>query len=167
MNWEAIGAIGEMIGAVGVILTLGYLAYQIRQNTQQLAQNERTSIAAAVNASTTSHRENRRFIYTSAEVSNIILKGMADPQNLDATEQYRFRLVLHNLVDALWDIYSQTVSTGYSPETWYMLGVKLVERALTTRGGRWFWTNFGDDYSGDFRTEIDRILESESGRPLS
>ncbi len=34
MNWEAIGAIGEILGAIGVIVTLAYLAVQIRQNTQ-------------------------------------------------------------------------------------------------------------------------------------
>lgn len=33
MNWEAIGAVGEILGAVGVIITLAYLATQIRQNT--------------------------------------------------------------------------------------------------------------------------------------
>ena len=33
MNWEAIGAIGELAGAIGVIVTLVYLAIQIRQNS--------------------------------------------------------------------------------------------------------------------------------------
>ncbi len=28
MNWEAIGAIGEMLGAAGVILTLGYQRFR-------------------------------------------------------------------------------------------------------------------------------------------
>jgi len=32
MNWEALGAIGEIVGAVAVVLTLGYLALQIRQS---------------------------------------------------------------------------------------------------------------------------------------
>ena len=36
MNWEAFGAIGEGVGAIGVILTLGFLALQIRQNTKGL-----------------------------------------------------------------------------------------------------------------------------------
>jgi len=36
MNWEAFGAIGEVVGAIGVILTLGFLALQIRQNTKGL-----------------------------------------------------------------------------------------------------------------------------------
>ena len=34
MNWEALGAIGEIVGAVAVVVTLGYLAVQIRQNTR-------------------------------------------------------------------------------------------------------------------------------------
>ena len=33
MNWEAIGAIGEILGALGVVITLAYLATQIQQNT--------------------------------------------------------------------------------------------------------------------------------------
>jgi hypothetical protein len=32
MNWEALGAIAEAMGAVGVIATLAYLSIQLRQN---------------------------------------------------------------------------------------------------------------------------------------
>ena len=32
MNWEAIGAIGEIVGAGAVVVTLGYLAVQIRHS---------------------------------------------------------------------------------------------------------------------------------------
>ncbi len=34
MNWEAIGAIGELIGATAVVVTLLYLVKQIKQNTE-------------------------------------------------------------------------------------------------------------------------------------
>ena len=33
MNWDAIGAVSEAVGAVAVIVTLAYLAVQIRQGT--------------------------------------------------------------------------------------------------------------------------------------
>ena len=33
MNWEAIGAVGEVVGAAGVILSLLYLSRQVGQNT--------------------------------------------------------------------------------------------------------------------------------------
>lgn len=32
MNWEALGAIGELVSAFAVVVTLGYLAIQLRQN---------------------------------------------------------------------------------------------------------------------------------------
>jgi len=34
MNWDAIAAIAEVVGAISVVVTLAYLATQIRQNTQ-------------------------------------------------------------------------------------------------------------------------------------
>ena len=33
MNWEALGAIGETAGAIGVIVTLLFLIKQLRDNT--------------------------------------------------------------------------------------------------------------------------------------
>ena len=36
MNWEAIGAVGEILSAVGVVVTLAYLATQMKQNTRAL-----------------------------------------------------------------------------------------------------------------------------------
>jgi hypothetical protein len=33
MNWDAFGAIAEVVGAAGVLITLVYLAVQIRHNS--------------------------------------------------------------------------------------------------------------------------------------
>lgn len=41
MDWEAVGAIGEAVGALGVIGTIGYLALQIRQNSRMIRANIR------------------------------------------------------------------------------------------------------------------------------
>ena len=49
MNWDAIGAVGETIGAIAVIATLIYLASQIRQLKQQTAQNTMQHIADSMN----------------------------------------------------------------------------------------------------------------------
>ena len=37
MNWEAIGAIGEVFGGIAVLATLVYLAVQVRQAKKQIA----------------------------------------------------------------------------------------------------------------------------------
>jgi len=36
MNWDALSAIGELLGATGVVVTLIYLSVQIRQNTRAI-----------------------------------------------------------------------------------------------------------------------------------
>ena len=36
MNWEAIAAIGQMLGSVAVFVTLGYLAMQVGQAKRQV-----------------------------------------------------------------------------------------------------------------------------------
>ena len=47
MNWDAIGAIAETLGAVGVIASLVYLATQIRYSREQIMLNTRAVRAAA------------------------------------------------------------------------------------------------------------------------
>lgn len=43
MNWDAISAIAEIIGAAAVVVTLAYLAVQVRQNTRMNASAIRQS----------------------------------------------------------------------------------------------------------------------------
>jgi hypothetical protein len=38
VNWDALAAIAELLGAIGVLASLIYLAVQIRQNTVWLRQ---------------------------------------------------------------------------------------------------------------------------------
>jgi flagellar biogenesis protein FliO len=35
MNWEMISAVGQMLGAIGVIISIIYLAVQIRNQTRK------------------------------------------------------------------------------------------------------------------------------------
>ena len=71
MNWEAIGAVGELAGAVAVIVTLIYLAGQLRQNTKAL----RSSTYQAFNDSSfswaDSEIENAAMIAKTANYSSL------------------------------------------------------------------------------------------------
>ncbi|MDA0790268.1 MAG: hypothetical protein O2780_12525 [Proteobacteria bacterium] len=48
VNWEAIGAIGEILGAIAVVLTLGYLALQVRFAKASAADANRLTRATGV-----------------------------------------------------------------------------------------------------------------------
>jgi len=47
MNWEAIGALGELIGAIVVIATLFYLSYQVREGIRVAKSQIREQRSAA------------------------------------------------------------------------------------------------------------------------
>lgn len=162
MGWtiQDYGAAGEFIGAIGVVVTLVYLAIQIRQNTRQLKQNELNAKTAAINATNTALREPRKAIFESAEMTEIFLLGNENPDQLDQVQSLRYRLVMQNIVDSMVEIHSQTFSTGLSEETWEAQGVSLVQRILGTNGGRQFWEVFSETYPLDFKAEVDRILSS-------
>ncbi|MEH6638492.1 MAG: hypothetical protein V7717_04370 [Porticoccaceae bacterium] len=48
MNWDAAGAIGEILGAVAVVLTLGYVAIQVRHAKNTTADLNRLERARGV-----------------------------------------------------------------------------------------------------------------------
>ena len=167
MEWtiQDLGALGEFIGAIGVVITLGYLAYQIRQNTVRLKQNTVTAKAAAASASNMALREARRSIFETTEMAEIFLRGNENPEELDELQILRYRLLMQNITEVMEDIYTQTWITEFSPETWTTQGVTAVERVMGTRGGKWFWANYAHNYPSSFRTEIDRILQNISPGP--
>ena len=68
MNWEAIGAIGEIIGAAAVALTLGYFAIQLRASKDAAADANRLERAKGV-------REMMLATSLNAEFKEIITKG--------------------------------------------------------------------------------------------
>ncbi len=47
MNWDALGAIGEVLGAGAVIVTLAYLAIQVRHGKSMLEANHNLAVGQA------------------------------------------------------------------------------------------------------------------------
>ena len=151
MNWDALGAIGEIIGALAVFLTLGYLAVQIRQNTKAVRASALDSSVNAVNAV-------RVAMFESAEVAAIYRKGLENPDELDDDEKVRFRLLVHTVLWAVWNIYAQTEYGGLSKSIW-AAQVPLLDRVINSRGGIWFWDEYRMEFDEKFRDEVDKVME--------
>ena len=84
MNWDAIGAVGEIIGAAAVVATLAYLALQVRASTKESEANH-FSVNAGQNAEVRT-----RFI----EHADVWIRGNAGDE-LSAAERFVFdQLVL-------------------------------------------------------------------------
>ena len=88
MNWEALGAIAELLGAIGVILTLLYLSRQIDNNSKQLE-------GSAVVAIASYERSMLEDIFNNEKLWDIIKRGNGDWDALNEEDQSMF---------AVWNI---------------------------------------------------------------
>jgi len=130
MNWEAIGAIGEVAGAAAVFVTLIYLALQIRQNTQQT----RLSAIQAINAS-----NDRAFepIYI-PENSIIFTKGQSAFESLTEHEKIIFDMLMMRLFASLDTSTYQYEQGAYDREQYYSV-IEFYAGFITSPGGRqWY-----------------------------
>jgi hypothetical protein len=75
MNWEAIGAIGEIIGAIAVVASLIYLAVQLRHNSRQMEYSARTTEVSAYHEITGRMVTNRQTMFADSELPNILVKA--------------------------------------------------------------------------------------------
>lgn len=148
MNWEAIGAVGEVLGATGVIVTLGYLAMQIRQNTRALR-------AASVDSMTSIANDIRTHLFNDPEITAIYMRGLRGVESLSELETERFRLLMTNALWALWNAYAQAqLGDRYSWEA----QKPLLRRFLSQPGGEWYWNTYKAEFSAEFQAEVDLVL---------
>ena len=100
MNWDAIGAVGETVGACAVLVTLIYLAIQVRHT-------RRAQQAEAIRANRQERREYHSMFRDSPYMPSIYAK-IENGENLTAEEEHR--LVQHNA--ATWGLwYSEWIQT--------------------------------------------------------
>jgi hypothetical protein len=62
MNWDAIGAVAETWGAIGVIATLIYLTFQLKQNTNALNSSTYEAYINALNTTLDFNAENAEVL---------------------------------------------------------------------------------------------------------
>lgn len=151
MNWDAIGAVGEIIGALAVFITLVYLALQIRQNTRAVHSSALDSTVNTISIA-------RQSIYENDEVARVYLKGLATPEELDELERLKFRLLIHNLMLSQSNIFAQTKFSDLPISEW-QAQTTVIKRVLDSPGGSWFWSEYAQEFDEDFRAEIDRIMK--------
>jgi len=86
MNWDAIGAIAELLGAVGVIASLVYLATQIRQSRDQIRRNSE-SVEAATALAVSEATQHRLLVLAQTPDLAEAMRKMESGDELSATER--------------------------------------------------------------------------------
>jgi hypothetical protein len=127
MNWEALGAIGEIVGAVAVILTLGYLALQIRQNTAAVATSTYDSVI-------TGYNELNLTIASDPDLARIVHVGMYTPSSLDENERIRFAFIIRAVSNQYLKLLRLHEKGALPPDEWKTWGRELAQIYRTPGG---------------------------------
>lgn len=75
MTLQDLGSIGEFLGAVGIIVTLVYLAIQIRQNTRAVRSAAREEILRDMHGFIS-------LVASDSDTANFYERGLADSRDL-------------------------------------------------------------------------------------
>jgi hypothetical protein len=152
MNWEAIGAIGEIVGAIGVIATLLYLAAQIRQNTK--------AIKGATLDSLTQHKQAE--LRWSSDIATAWRKSIEEPENLTPDEAWQMTEWMTAAFVARQNEYFQYEQGLIDDDSWAASTI-AIRMILGSDWGRNWWKEFAPhSFTDAFRSVIDDVIRETS-----
>ena len=113
MNWDALSAIAEILGVIAVVVSLLYLAFQVRQNTIQLRQdNLLQNVRGTLDTNWYFHREPAAF--------EVFRKGVKSFDTLAPQEQAHFHSILVDLafyLQMVWQLAQHGLVDNSAVET--------------------------------------------------
>ena len=156
MNWDAVAAIGEAVGAVGVIASLIYLAVQVRAST-------RASAVEAKLASTRMRTDFISYLIQSPDLNTVFLQGRKSIEDLSEEDYYRFSNMALHAFSFLSAAYFQFRKGTRSDDDWYEAR-STMSFLLRGPGFRVWWMKvghymFGNDFVSFVESEITRFSE--------
>ncbi len=154
MNWEAVSAIGEVAGAAGVIITLGYLSIQIRQNTK-------ASRITAVQTATENSSRFSELLVSDPDVSHAFWQGLRDPEALSPAELRRFVGTL-NIFMRRESVAFYLHKEGIMPDELWAARVATLSGNLNQPGMHFYLEMGGDTLPAEFRSFLREVMSQPS-----
>lgn len=164
VKWEALGTIAELVGAVGVIVSLVYVGLEIRQNTRQVEEATRVQRLAQLDAAFETFSRQRLLVAGDSEVARIWLSGVDDPNGLSPVERFRFESMLGDFLNASQVLYARVDEGELYSEVWKDLLVSL-EPLLQRPGVAAFWKESKREFRTAFVAAVDSSLDGTQTRP--
>lgn len=164
MNVAVVGILAEVIGATAVVISVVYLASQIRQGYTQLDQN---NAIAKANAQTDLHfryQELLRTVNDNAGLRDIVIHGLDDYANLSNEDKGHFITYMSPLVvhfDVVLRLHDHKLVDDDFLEEFRLMTLSFV----STPGGRAWWSENKYFWIETVRNYIDSELDRAETLP--
>ena len=153
MNWNAIGAVGEILGAIAVFVSLIYLALQTRNNTRALR-------SSAFHQVRESFSEVSLAMAADPDLAVLVDRAIRNDQGLTENEIIRYNYFLTTFVRRGESAYFQSSEGTLQMEAWKGIKVTIVSALGNDYGVAWLTRSSGR-FTKDY---IDEISEAVNER---
>jgi hypothetical protein len=154
MNWEAFGAIGEVIGATAVVVSLIYVSLQVRAGLRGLQTTTRDSVFKSL-------VDWNLTVMGDPRLAWIFQSGSKDFDSLTGEERARYTHIMYGFYKVFENIYLHHVEGIVPPEIWEP-NKKMLTVYATQPGGRMYW----EARRGAYDPRFIEVLERLSPGPL-
>lgn len=146
MNWDAIGSVGEILGAIAVVATLFYLANQIRHSTAQARAGMTKDLFLATRSATLE-------VASNPELGQI----MADIRGTEVSQQRQdmFYQSFFRLYEIVVTLYNQ----GFVDNGIYESYVATIRMYCGTEPFEEYWERNRQTFQGEFRDFVDSQIQ--------
>ena len=152
INLQDLGNLGEFVSAVAVVVSLVYLAIQIRHNTHAVRMS-------AFHAVTDSFNQLNAAIAQDPELAHICRLGRENLSSLDEDERVRFDFFMLAVFRVFETLYFQTKQRTAEPALW-AAEMNSMAVIIGHPGQREWWDSNPLSFTPEFRRFVAReILE--------
>lgn len=152
MDLDTLAKLGEFIGGIFVVISLIYLAYQLRQNTLSLRAENYARLLDRM--STLQSR-----LAADAELHRLFMIGAEDPGRLLPAERLRFSWALYEMFGTGEFMYHQSLDKTLPPVVWARWEA-TIGWWLSHPGMRAWWAGKPAPLAADFEAFGDELIRN-------
>lgn len=149
MNWGAVSAVAELLGAIGVIVTLLYLTRQVRENTASIRR-------ATTRNALQSIADFNQWVAGDPDLVDLFWRGSERPDELSEEEWQRFVSLASTLIRRFELLYLDHRSEALSDQLWSSQANNVRTWMVTPGVQRWMH-QFGSHVHPGFREFLGRL----------
>jgi hypothetical protein len=155
MNWDAFGAIGEVVAAVAVVVSLIYVSIQLRAGTKALQTTTRDSVFKSL-------QEWNLVCMGDPRLGWVFQDGARDFEGLGEEDRARFLHVMYSFYKVFENIYLHHLEGVVPLEIWEP-NLRMLTAYATQPGCRTYWEN----RKAAFDPRFNSVMEGLKPGPLA
>jgi hypothetical protein len=158
MSLEQLSYLAQILGSLGVVVSLVFVGLQIKHNTSALQRNEHNSTMAQWTVIRMAIAQNR-------DIAELMTAGLHGERVLDAPDQLRLEQFLSENAWAAFHIWDRTQRGVFPAGTFELTGGALICSLLrTTRGGAWWQHAKHFGFIPGFVSDVDAMLAKDQAQ---